>query len=85
MSQGVDETADKEMSTERLGETERLTLEVARMNRKVALANAEKALAQNDSAELSYRYIMLQMYMKYGLSVETDTIDEQGYVHRKKN
>jgi hypothetical protein len=69
------------VSKEKLQETDRLLLELAKAGRKTALANAEKALAQNETAELQYRYTILQLYMKYGLS-EQDAINEQGEILR---
>lgn len=63
----------------RLSEVDRLSLELAKSNRRLALANAEKALAQNETAEVSYKYVVLQLYMKYGLS-EADAINEQGEI-----
>lgn len=61
----------------RLDEVDRMALEVAKANKKTTLANAEKALAQNETAELAYKYIVLQVYMKYGLT-EKDAISEGG-------
>jgi hypothetical protein len=58
-----------------------MALELAKANRKVALAQAEKALAQNETAELGYKYVVLQLYMKYGLT-EADAISEAGVVVR---
>jgi hypothetical protein len=58
-----------------------MALELAKANRKVALAQAEKALAQNETAELGYKYVVLQLYMKYGLT-ELDAINENGLVVR---
>lgn len=69
------------LQKERLQETDRLALELAKANRKTALANAEKAIAQNETAELAYKYVVLQLYMKYGLT-EQDAISEQGEVLR---
>jgi hypothetical protein len=66
---------------ERLSEVDRMALELAKANRKVALAQAEKALAQNETAELGYKYVVLQLYMKYGLT-ELDAINENGLVVR---
>lgn len=66
---------------ERLSEVDRMALELAKANRKVALAQAEKALAQNETAELGYKYVVLQLYMKYGLT-EADAINENGLVVR---
>lgn len=61
--------------TEKLEEVDRLALELSKANRKTALAQAEKALAQNETAELAYKYVVLQLYMKYGLT-QADTINE---------
>jgi hypothetical protein len=69
------------LQKERLQETDRLALELSKANRKTALANAEKAIAQNETAELAYKYVVLQLYMKYGLT-EQDAISEQGEILR---
>jgi hypothetical protein len=71
-------------TNENLSNDDRHVLEMAKMNRKLALAAAEKALAENNSAELSYKYVVLQLYMKYGLT-EADAIDENGGIHRGAN
>ena len=57
-------------------------LEIAKLNRKIVLVQAEKALAQNEAAELSFRYVALQIFMKYGLNPGTDTINENGQILR---
>lgn len=67
--------------TEKMAEVDRLALELAKSNRKTALAEAQTALAKNDNAELSYKYVVLQIYMKYGLN-ETDAITEAGEILR---
>lgn len=67
---------------EALSEVDRLTLELAKMHRKVALANAEKTLAQNDTAEISYKYLLLKLYVKYGLDPEKDVLHENGNILR---
>jgi len=69
------------LQKERLQETDRMALELSKANRKTALANAEKAIAQNETAELAYKYVVLQLYMKYGLT-EQDAISEQGEILR---
>jgi hypothetical protein len=43
------------------------------------LAEAKTALAQNENAELAYKYTVLQLYMKYGLSAR-DAISESGEI-----
>ena len=63
--------------TAKLAEVDRMALELAKANRKTALAQAEKALAQNETADLAYKYVVLQLYMKYGLT-ESDAITEAG-------
>ena len=66
---------------ENLQESDKMTLELAKSRRQLALAQAEKALAQNETADLHYKYIVLQLYMKYGLT-EADAIDESGKILR---
>lgn len=56
-------------------------LEMSKLQRKVALKEAEKALAENNAAELQYKYLILQLYMKYGMTA-LDALDEQGNIHR---
>lgn len=70
------------LPVERISEEDRLTLELAKSNRKVALANAEKALAQNESSEVNYRYVVLQIFMKYGMNPNADLLKEDGTVLR---
>jgi len=72
----------QEKPTEKIVEEDRLALELAKANRKVALAEAEKALAKNESAEISYRYVVLQIFMKYGLNPSADLLKEDGTVVR---
>lgn len=69
-------------SIDRLSDLDKSTLGLSIMNRKLALANAEKALAQHENAELSYKYLVIQLYMKYGLTT-ADTITENGDIIKK--
>lgn len=66
---------------ESLSEVDRMALELAKQRRQTVLAEAKTALAQNDNAELSYKYIVLQLYMKYGMN-EKDVISENGEIIR---
>lgn len=52
------------------------------MNRKISLVQAEKALAQNELAEMTYKYFIVQLYLKYGLK-PTDNITESGLIVRE--
>jgi len=79
---GEEETKEiKPMPVDQLHEIDRMALELAKSKRHLALAQAEKALAQNDTADISYKYVVLQLYMKYGLT-EADAIDENGKILR---
>jgi hypothetical protein len=68
--------------TETISNEDRAVLEMAKMNRKLAFSEAQKALAQNESAEMAHRYALLQLYMKHSLNPDKDLIDEQGNIHR---
>lgn len=46
---------------------------------KTAKAENKSALAQAEVAELSYRNLVLQLFLKYGLTQE-DIIDENGNI-----
>lgn len=63
----------------KLEELDRMALELSKMNKRLAQAAAEKALAQNETADLHYKYTVLQIYMKYGLT-PSDSIDENGNI-----
>lgn len=65
----------------KLEEADRLALELAKQKRLTALANAEKSLAQNEKAELEYKYVVLQLYMKYHLD-QSDALSEDGNIIR---
>lgn len=67
--------------SERLSEADKLSLDLARSKRLVALAEAKTALANNENAELNYKYLVLQVYMKYGLTAD-DALSEAGDIIR---
>ncbi len=67
------------MENKKLEENDRLVLELAKSKRQVALAEAKTALANNENAELHYKNIVLQLYMKYGLTAN-DAISEAGEI-----
>lgn len=64
-----------------LSELDKMNLELARQKRLTTLAEAKAALAANDNSELSYKYTVLQIYLKYGLN-EKDAINENGEIVR---
>lgn len=73
------ELSSARSAPEKLHEVDRLALELAKSRRQTALAEAKTALANNENAELAYKYIVLQLYMKYGLT-ERDAISESGEI-----
>lgn len=70
-----------EMKKEFLSDQDKHALDLVKMKKALALANAEKALAQNESAELQYNNLVLQLTFKYSLK-EKDVITEQGEIKR---
>ena|SRR5260221_4900115 len=61
----------------RLSDMDRMALELARQQRLTTLADARAAVAQTEKSELAYKYVVLQLYMKYGLT-DADAISETG-------
>lgn len=68
---------DTKNEVQKLSDSDKNNLGLAIMNKKLAHANAEKAIAQHENAELSYKYYVIQLYMKYGLN-PSDSITENG-------
>jgi hypothetical protein len=66
---------------ERMSDVDKLSLDLIRTKRQTALAEAKTALANNEKSELEYKYLVLQLYMKYGLTAE-DAISETGEIVR---
>ena len=64
-----------------LEEADKATLNQAILNRKVALLQAEKVLAQHELAEMTFKYIKVQLFRKYGLN-DNDQINEAGEIIR---
>lgn len=67
--------------SEKLSDVDKLQLDLARTKRQTALAEAKTALANNEKAELEYKYLILQIYMKYGLT-PADALSEAGDIVR---
>jgi hypothetical protein len=68
--------------SEKLSDTDKSNLDLVRMKRELALANAKTALAQSETAQVSYDNIILQLAMKYKL-VDGDVISDAGEIQRK--
>jgi hypothetical protein len=63
----------------RMSEEDRLNLELAKSRRETAMAQAKEAVAKSETAELAHRYVVLQIYVKYGLNAN-DVINENGEI-----
>lgn len=63
----------------RLMDIDKMALDLAKERRQTALAEAKTALAKNENAELAFKYVVLQLYMKYGLT-DQDAISETGEI-----
>jgi hypothetical protein len=74
-------TPSEPVIIEKISDADRSALDLAKAKKQVALAEAKAALAQNENAELAYKYVVLQIYMRYGLT-EADAIHEDGTVIR---
>jgi hypothetical protein len=79
MDQDLEEHYKEEVKIQKLSDVDMMVLELAKSNRKVALAQAETALSKNELADVSYKYTVLQLYMKYGLT-QIDKINEDGTI-----
>jgi len=73
------EVKKNEVKPTQISEIDRMAMELAKATKKAAEAEAGKAIAQHDTAALNYRYIVLQIYMKYGLS-SNDALGENGSI-----
>lgn len=67
---------------ERISEQDKHTLDLMIMSHKLSVAAAEKAIAENKASESNYRLGLYQLYIKYGMDVTRDAIDEQGVIKR---
>lgn len=68
--------------TEHISEQDKHVLDLMIMQHKLSVANAEKALAENKASESNYKLGLYQLYIKYGMNIETDAIDEHGAIKR---
>jgi hypothetical protein len=71
-----------EMVNELTPEDKKL-LEDAKTRANLARLTAEKALAQNQLAEVQMQNLLLQFCLKYKLDMNTDGIDDNGKINRR--
>jgi hypothetical protein len=65
----------------KLAEVDRMALELAKERSKTALAEAKNAMSQSEMAQLNYKYVIMQLYLKYGLT-DADALNEAGDILR---
>lgn len=68
---------------EKISEEDRLSIELAKSNKKIAELALEKASVQKDLANSYFENFVLQLYMKYNLT-NSDSIEIDGSITRKK-
>jgi hypothetical protein len=71
----------EQSQVEKISEIDRLSLDLSKTKRELALADAKTAVSNSEKAELAYRYFILKLYMKYHLT-ESDAITEGGDIIR---
>lgn len=50
-------------------------IETASLKKEIALSAARLSLAQSENADLSHKYTILQVYIKYGLTANDTIVD----------
>lgn len=68
-----------EVVSMRLLDVDKLSLDLAKAHNQSALSEAKVAQVKAENSELVFRYLVLQLYRKYGLS-DTDSISEAGEI-----
>lgn len=66
---------------EKLSSGDALMLERAGVKKQISLMNAQRASLENDVAELQYKNIVVQLFLRYGMT-ENDTIAQDGTIKR---
>lgn len=62
-----------------LNDFDKIQLELAKANKRIALAEAKEYIAKSEKADLEYKNYVLQIFMKYQLT-GVDSIDENGNI-----
>jgi len=63
----------------RLADEDKAALDLAKSRKETASALAREAAAKGETAELAFRYVVLQLYMKYGLG-QNDALGDDGTI-----
>lgn len=68
-------------ASEKISEADMLVLERAANKHQLSVATAKAAVAESETTELQYKNVVMQLFMRYGLT-EKDTIAQDGSVTR---
>lgn len=78
---------DKKISTlpsptsvpDKLNDIDRMALNLAKSRKELAYSEAKNAITTSQKADLEYQYVVMQLYVKYGLTLD-DGITEDGSI-----
>jgi hypothetical protein len=71
-------------SDERIIENDKLTIDLAKSKVETAIASVNAAKSALEAAEMTYRYMVLQLFNKYDLTSQ-DSITNEGVIQRGVN
>jgi hypothetical protein len=74
-------TESEVVPVEKLSDEDKRLLELNEANRRIARAEMAAATARSESIETQYKYLVLQLFVKYNLTSE-DSINEAGVIIR---
>ena len=69
------------MPISKLLDIDKMALDLAKSRAQTVLAEAKTAAVEAQNAELGFKYVVLQIYMKYGLT-DKDAINDSGEIIR---
>lgn len=78
----MDEQKDTVVATETITDEEKKMIADLAARRQLSFAQAQAAIAKNQTVDLEHKNLVLQLFMKYKLNPETDSIDEKGQLVR---
>lgn len=78
----VELPAKKAELPKRLSDADMRALERAQHKREIAMAVAKNATTEAEAAELAYKYLVIQIFLNYGMSTD-DSFSLDGVINRK--
>lgn len=71
-----------EVAVEKLSDADMLEIERANNKRQLSVANAKNATLEAEAAEMSYKNLVMTLFLKHGLTQE-DAINQDGTIVRR--